>query len=350
MHERERRQPAEPVAGEHDEACEQPVGRRLPQRTRRRGTGAGAEQRDEAGARHRRPVAGKVLGDAHDVTSFDGASALGERRRGRPAGAGHRRPVQHLVPEVRAELRAGARHGDVDVVERADGGRDVDDDRAHVVAGTRVERAPDELVRGVLRVGDVLEHRADLGVPELARESVGADEQAVVQPRGQQPVVRLGLVARAQRARQHVALRVGVGVRGLDPALVEQLLDHRVVDADLLEHVLGPAVHARVAHVEDEPVRGVVVHGDRDPRDRRAALTPAGELAADARGGPREARVDVVGGRGALAGELRELLNGDPAGEVARVVTAHAVGDEEDRRVREKCVLVDLADEPAVGG
>ena len=89
--------------------------------------------------------------------------------------------------------------------------------------------------------------------------------------------------------------------------------------------------------------------GHRDAGDGRAALASTGELGADPGGGPVEARVHVVGRRRGLPGELRELLDGDAAREVARVVAAHAVRHEEDRWVGQEGVLVDLADEATVG-
>ena len=51
----------------------------------------------------------------------------------------------------------------------------------------------------------------------------------------------------------------------------------------------------------------------------------------------------------ALVGEPGELLDDDRAGDVAAVVAAHPVGDDEDRRGRQEGVLVDLAHAPDVG-
>ena len=48
-------------------------------------------------------------------------------------------------------------------------------------------------------------------------------------------------------------------------------------------------------------------------------------------------------------GEPAELLDHDPARDVAAVVAAHPVGDHEDRRVGEEGVLVDLAHQADVG-
>ena len=52
----------------------------------------------------------------------------------------------------------------------------------------------------------------------------------------------------------------------------------------------------------------------------------------------------------ALVDEPGELLDHDPAGDVAALVAAHAVGDDEDRRRDQVGVLVVLAEQPDVGG
>jgi hypothetical protein len=144
-----------------------------------------------------------------------------------------------------------------------------------------------------------------------------------------------------------VALGVRPGELWRELALVDEILDDRVVDADLRERAGHPAVHAGVADVEHEPVGTVGVLRNRNARDRRAAC-PALERLMDPRGGALEARVHVVGRRGGPAGELRELLDSETARDVAGVVTAHPVRDEEHRWVGEQGVLVHGADETSV--
>ena len=122
-------------------------------------------------------------------------------------------------------------------------------------------------------------------------------------------------------------------VRG-EPAGVDELLDDGVVDAHLLQDAVDQPVDARVADVEDEPVRLAVLRSERDTRDRGARGPARTDGAADPVGGTHEAVLDVLRtGRG-TPGEHRELLDGDAAGQVARGVPAHAVRDEEDRRLR----------------
>ena len=209
--------PPKPSRASSAERREHALARR-PARARGRSLGrAGAEQRHEAGAHDGRPVAGGVLGHAHDgISSFDVARRPGCAS-GRTRGIGwvadrsarDRRAVEHLVPDVGAQLRPGAGHGDVDVVVRAGGGGDVDDDGADVVAGAGVERAagPGAPRRPAGRPSPPGRARGRV-VADLAREPVGADEQPVVQAGGQQPVVGL---RRRHRCRGRASARAARG-------------------------------------------------------------------------------------------------------------------------------------------
>ena len=117
-------------------------------------------------------------------------------------------------------------------------------------------------------------------------------------------------------------------------------------------------VDARVAEVGQQPGRGAVVL-DQQGGDHRGARRTARPRAVG-RGVLRdpaltglERRGDDLGAAGrlvALVDEPGELLDHDPAGDVAVLVAAHAVGDDEDRRRDEVGVLVVLAEQPDVGG
>ena len=133
-----------------------------------------------------------------------------------------------------------------------------------------------------------------------------------------------------------------------------------MVDADLLERAGGVPVDPRVAEVRQQPLRALVVLDEQADHRGGARLevpAPLGALrggvlldpplAALQRGG------DGVGAAArvvALVGEPRELLDHDPAGDVAALVPAHAVGDDEDGRRGQVAVLVDGADQSDVGG
>ena len=110
----------------------------------------------------------------------------------------------------------------------------------------------------------------DAVVLDLTGQPVAAQHEPVAVQRRQQPVVRLQHLGAADGAGDHVPLRMPLGAGGIEHPAVEQLLHHRVVDADLLEPPLGEPVGPRVAEVGDQPVRGAVVHdadrgGDRRP-------------------------------------------------------------------------------------
>ena len=150
------------------------------------------------------------------------------------------------------------------------------------------------------------------------------------------------------------------GLLGGDRPGVDELLDDRVVDADLVEPAVVEAVDAGVAEVDEQPLGGC--------RRRRRARPPRQVVPACQRGcsarcavavlddpdlRPGEGVGDLLGTAArvvALLDEPGELLDHDPAGDVATGVPAHAVGHDEHRRRDEEGVLVDLADVSDVGG
>src|SRR5690606_20858126 len=78
----------------------------------------------------------------------------------------------------------------------------------------------------------------------------------------------------------HVPVRVALRLLGGDLAAVHELLHHGVVDADLLEDLVGEPVDAGVAEVEDHPVGDVVDHHRGDQGDGGAGREqpPAADL------------------------------------------------------------------------
>ena len=199
----------------------------------------------------------------------------------------------------------------------------------------------------------------DLVVGEHPGHAVGAQQQPLGGVQRQQEEVGLDPVRVAERPGDHVALRVGRDLGGLEPPGVDQLLDQAVVDADLLEHAVVEPVDARVAEVREQPHRPVVVREQRGHDGRAgvpAALDAALALHLGVLQDPRLAgdqrvadRLDGVARVVAGLGEPPELLDDDRARHVAAVVAAHPVGDDEHRRRHEQGVLVDLAHQPDVG-
>ncbi len=192
------------------------------------------------------------------------------------------------------------------------------------------------------------EQGRDLGVVELVGEAVRAHQHPVGRADGQQPVVGLRVGSGAQGARDDVPVRVPLSLGRLDHAAIHQLLDHRVVHADLGERAVGVPVHPGVADVEDQPVRVALVTRDRDAGERGADGAPVGYRLAQSRGDRADHLVHVVGADLGPPGQRTCLLDRDPGGDLARLVPAHAVGHHEDRRVGQQGVLVQPAEGTAV--
>ena len=117
--------------------------------------------------------------------------------------------------------------------------------------------------------------RRDLGVVDHSADAVGAEHHPGRRPERQHEEVGLAQHRAAERAGDHVPVGVDGRRLGLDLTGVEQLLDHRVVDADLLERVLVDAVDPRVAEVDQQPLRALVVLAEQR-RDDGGAGVPVG--------------------------------------------------------------------------
>ena len=141
---------------------------------------------------------------------------------------------------------------------------------------------------------------------------------------------------------------------------VDELLDHAVVGADLLEDAVGDAVDPRVAEVGQQPGRAAVVLDQQRGDDGgarasgRSRAVPCGGVLRDPALARLEGRRDDLGaaawGRSRSSASRANSSTTIRLADVAVGVAAHAVGDDEDRRRDEEGVLVDLAQQPDVGG
>ena len=123
--------------------------------------------------------------------------------------------------------------------------------------------SPPPLVRGVdERAG----RRVEVARPLDERVRIAAVADHVVSPSEQSrktsPGSRLDrervdvdVGLGAERARDHRALRVGLGLLRRELAAAHQLGDERVVVGELLEHAVADAVRARVADVAERDRR-----------------------------------------------------------------------------------------------
>ena len=134
-----------------------------------------------------------------------------------------------------------------------------------------------------------------------------------------------------------------------------------MVDAHLVERVVGEAVDPGVARgwraasvgpssSSTSSATTTVVPAYHWWRPLLTCCSPYSAIRrwhSPERGGDR---LGAAAGVVAVVGQAAELLDHDRAGDVAAVVPAHAVGHHEDGRRGEEGVLVDLADQPDVGG
>ncbi len=115
-------------------------------------------------------------------------------------------------------------------------------------------------------------------------------------------------------------------------ARVDEFLHDGVIPGDLGELVALEPVHPAVADVEDREVRRAVLQHERGTGDRRAhpELGLAREFD-DVVGCSIQCSFDALGRHERAAGHVGEVLDDRRAREVARAVSAHAVGDGEQR-------------------
>jgi hypothetical protein len=329
----------------------------------RPGAGRAGDHEDEDGQRHeqhppglaRSPAAavgvGRVfggLGSPLPAVEADPADAGGARRRrvgvrvGRVrAGPGRGRP--------RDDLLLGRGPGDQRlVVAVVRGGDDVGHDDGDVVRAAALERQLDQPVDGVLRRRQ--QQRVQDGLlGDHPGQPVGAQQVAVALDGLPDVQVRLDLAA-VQRPHQQRPLRMRVRLLGRDPALVDEVLDQRVVVGELDQHVVPEQIAPRVADVQHREFGA----GEQHRRDRGAHAL---ERAVVHRHGPQPG----VGRADGLGERVEDLVAGDVlveggqrrdhgrAGDLSGGVAAHPVGDGQQGRAGVGRVLVALPDVPDVG-
>ncbi len=226
---------------------------------------------------------------------------------------------------------------------------DVGDDAGDVVGPAAPQGQLDEHLHGLVRAlvaGEGVFYRL---VADDPAEAVGADEITVPGPHLPDGQVRLDVVAAAQRAHQQGALRVGGGLFLGDPALVDEALHPGVVLGDLGEDAVAQEVRAGVADVhEAEPLTGPQQGGERGAHafELGVLLDHGAQLVVGALHGGAE-RGEDVGARHVVV-ERDEGGDHLGAGDLARRLAAHAVGDGEQPGAGVAGVLVALSDHALV--
>ncbi len=228
-----------------------------------------------------------------------------------------------------------------------------------VVAAASVESGLHERVSGISGIVDAVEDLLDDRVVDHAGDSVAAEQDALGGSQRQQEEIRADALRAAESPGDDVALGMFGRLRSRDLPRVDQLLHDRMVDADLAERVIVEAVDAGVSKVGQQP-SGVLLVLDQHGRDAGGAGVPALVRATlrfavlkDPHLGTGEHLGDVFSPATwvvALLGQPAELLDHDPAGDVAALMTTHPVGHHEDGRRDQEGVLVDLAHMTDLGG
>ncbi len=248
--------------------------------------------------------------------------------------------------------RADHLRGLRDLAAEGVGGADVDhvrDDAGDVVRAAAAQRQLDQLLDGLLRRVVAAERLLQGLVADRAGQAVGADQVPVAGPDLADRQVGLDLAAAVQGAHQQRALRVGLGLLGGDPALVDQPLHPGVVLGDLVEPAVPQQVGAGVADVH-------LAHPVAVPQQRGEGAAHAFELRVLLDHVPEP----VVGGLHRVVEQRQQvgaglfLVEADDrpehlgGGDLTGRRPAHAVGHREQAGPGVAGVLVPLADQALV--
>ncbi len=210
----------------------------------------------------------------------------------------------------------------------------VDHDDADVVATAVQVGEPDEFVGGGLRFLLAAHHLGDVFVADFVDEAVAAQHETVALDDRERPRVDPHTVLDAERPGDDVAAWVDACFVAADVALGDELLHVAVVDRDLAETLVTQEIGARVADVgESEDLFAEGVSHDRERGDGGAHAVRVGvadRLVEDLVVGGADGGDDFVDGVFCVVGEqFAHAFDSESAGDLAGLVAAHAVGDDE---------------------
>ena len=194
----------------------------------------------------------------------------------------------------------------------------------------------------------VLEQRPQLRLVDHRGEAVGAEQEEVAGLGREDVDVHLHAGLGAQRAGDHGALRVLLGLLLGQLAAGHELADQRVVLGQADELAVAQQIGAGVADVGDDHLVVVDV-GGRRRRAHAVQRLVRPRLVVD----PLVGLLDDAGerlGERAVGQLVVERAHRDLRRDLAGLRPAHAVGDHEQRRAHEEVVLVALALTAEVGG
>ena len=216
-----------------------------------------------------------------------------------------------------------------------------------------LSRPPASLAAAIRLAPDPVERAAgqqqplDLRLGHHRGEAVRADEEHVARTGGEDVRVDLHARLRPERARDHGALWMRLGLLLGQLAARDELTHQRVVAREADQVAAAQQVAARVAHVgDDDRVLRHVRGGERRPHARALAVGPRALVDARVRGLDRldEPLARVAVGQAALERADRHRRR-----HLAGLRAAHPVRHDEQRRAHEIVVLVALALAAQVG-
>ena len=226
---------------------------------------------------------------------------------------------------------------------------DPEEDDGDVVLAPSGVGCAHERSGGVVERGRGGQDAEDVVVRHHRRQPVGAEEEEVARLGLDRERVDVDLRVGPERARDHGALRVCVGLLGRQPSAPHEVADERMVVGELLQLAVADPVGPGVADV-----------ADRDPTSREQRRRHRRPHAGEVRVGVRpvvDAAVRLLDDRlQALVRrepvglvELAESGGCEPGGDLAGLRPAHPVRDGEERRVEDVRVLVPPANLAGVG-
>ena len=220
--------------------------------------------------------------------------------------------------------------------------RDTERDGRHVVVAAGVVGSPDEPAHTFGERAAATEQVRDREVADEAREPVGAEQHDVAVPYRHDAGVHIELGPRAERARDHRALRMHRRLLVRQTSCALELGHEGVVVRELLQGAVAQQVRARVPDVpEHDPVALVVDENGRDRRAHAGRRRIALRVLEHAAVRLEDRAPQAILARFALdRRQLAERVDREARRELAGTRAAHAVGDDEQGRQIEERVLV----------
>ena len=212
-------------------------------------------------------------------------------------------------------------------------------DHGDVVAAAGLVGLVDQPGGGRVEVGLMREDLRDLVLGDHRREPVAAEHHDVAGAPGVGPGVDLDLGVDSKRTGDDRTLRVLGGLLLGQLAALDELADQRVVLGQQLELAVAEQIRAAVADVSDGDLGAIEVdRGQRRPHPR--ALVLGARDVVDAPVGGLHDRGQALLGAALFRQVPLKGFDRDSRGDLAGLRAAHSVGDHEQRRARERAVLV----------